>query len=349
MRVLSPWRFNGSKATPIRVWDLAWNPIVGVAGIPAILASCNARRPCKAGGKVPPPIPRSDRILCFCHCLVAIKCGKEKVMPSSDSILVFREEMDAVTFNPRFRLPSFSCKPMLGNPFFSLKEIADRPSPFAARKDFSQLTVLSIRADGNRRGSQPPQKNKAAGRNAKGDENKISQSSDANKPSNSKNQEEIIALFRRVQSSISKGESVVSPKNRSSNSSRDKPSAESVLEVFRQSRKQLKGAKTSKNEGNKSNSTRRRVLLQKVQEDPSMVDPKLNRPPSNFVKRSPIPFPSSPRKMLPEQKIESCSAIAEQQKLEEMKLFELKELAKTRGLRGYSRLKKSELVELLRC
>uniref|UniRef100_A0A3Q7F3B7 Rho termination factor-like N-terminal domain-containing protein n=2 Tax=Solanum lycopersicum TaxID=4081 RepID=A0A3Q7F3B7_SOLLC len=34
-------------------------------------------------------------------------------------------------------------------------------------------------------------------------------------------------------------------------------------------------------------------------------------------------------------------------KIEEMKLPQLKELAKSRGLKGYSKLKKSELVELL--
>ncbi|CAL5345177.1 unnamed protein product [Camellia sinensis] len=301
--------------------------------------------------------------------------------------------MDAVAFYPGFHLPAFSVsgKPKLAKPFFSLKglfnlaEIADGPSLFASRKNYTRLTVLSIRADGNRRGRHP-QEHIATGRTEKThDENKISQSSDG-KTSNSKNQEEIIALFRRIQSSISKGDSI-SPKMRSSNASQDNTSAESVLEVLRQSRKQVKecltmhfnsqttsklcgyfqmmggnlhmdqttrGEKTSKKEGNRA-STRRRELLQKdqkVQEYPSPADLQLTRPPSNFVKRSPIPFAFSSRKEVVEQKIEANAATAGEeiasQNLEDMKLSELKELAKTRGIKGYSKVRKSELVELLR-
>lgn len=261
--------------------------------------------------------------------------------------------MDAVAFYPVFHLPAFSVsgKPKLAKPFFSLKEIADGPSLFASRKNYTRLTVLSIRADGNRRGRHP-QEHIAIGRTEKThDENKMSQSSDG-KTSNSKNQEEIIALFRRIQSSISKGDSI-SPKMRSSNSSQDNTSAESVLEVLRQSRKQVKGEKTSKKEGNRA-STRRRELLpkdQRVQEYPSPADLQLTRPPSNFVKRSPIPFALSTRKDV-EQKIEASAATAgeevESQNLEDLKLSELKELAKTRGIKGYSKVRKSELVELLR-
>ncbi|KAL7243508.1 hypothetical protein ACSBR1_015829 [Camellia fascicularis] len=262
--------------------------------------------------------------------------------------------MDAIAFYPGFRFPAFSVsgKPKLAKPFFSLKEIADGPSLFASRKNSIRLTVLNMRADGNRR-RQHPQENTATGRTEKTeDENKISQLSNG-KTSNSKNQEEIIALFRRIQSSISKGDSI-SPKMRSSKSSQDNTSAESVLEVLRLSRKQVKGEKASKKEGNRA-STRRRDLLQKdqkVQEYPSPTDLQLTRPPSNFVKRSPIPFALSSRKKVVEQKIEASSATAgeekESPKLEDMKLSELKELAKTRGSKGYSKLKKSELVELLR-
>lgn len=262
--------------------------------------------------------------------------------------------MDAIAFYPGLRLPAFSVsgKPKLAKPFFSLKEIADGPSLFASQKNYTRLTVLSIRADGNRRGRHP-QEHIATGRTEKTHaENKISQSSDG-KTSNSKNQEEIIALFRRIQSSISKGDSI-SPKMRSSNSSQDNTSAESVLEVLRQSRKQVKGEKTSKKEGNRA-STRRRELLQKdqkVQEYPSPADLQLTRPPSNFVKRSPIPFAFSSRKEVVEQKIEANAATAGEeivlQNLEDMKLSELKELAKTRGIKGYSKVRKSELVELLR-
>lgn len=37
----------------------------------------------------------------------------------------------------------------------------------------------------------------------------------------------------------------------------------------------------------------------------------------------------------------------ELKKLEDMKLTELKEIAKSKGIKGYSKLKKGELVELL--
>ncbi|XP_052202110.1 SAP-like protein BP-73 isoform X2 [Diospyros lotus] len=251
--------------------------------------------------------------------------------------------MDACLY-PRFLLPSVSSsgKPRLGKPFSSLKEIADGPSLFAARKDFSQLTVFSIRAGGNQKG-RPSQKNAAPGRTTKKD---TTQSSDGKSP-NSANQEEIIALFRRIQSSISKGDSTIN-KRRSSNSSQDKPSAESVLEVLRQSRKQVKGEETSR--GNRTLTRKRGGLLQKekkVQEYPSEAEFKLTRPPSNFVKRSPIPFPSNPRKKAAEQTIETSAGETEFKIFEKMKLTELKEVAKTRGIRGYSKLKKRELVELL--
>lgn len=116
-----------------------------------------------------------------------------------------------------------------------MAEIADGPSLLASRRGHGQVTTLSIRVDGNRSG-RPSQRTSASGRFRKSDGEKIPQSSDGN----SSNQEEIISLFRRIQSSISKGESI-SSKKRNSKSSEEKPSAESVLEVLRQSRKQVKG------------------------------------------------------------------------------------------------------------
>lgn len=38
----------------------------------------------------------------------------------------------------------------------------------------------------------------------------------------------------------------------------------------------------------------------------------------------------------------------EKEEIETMKLAELKEVAKNKGLKGYSKLKKSEILELLR-
>ena len=80
---------------------------------------------------------------------------------------------------------------------------------------------------------------------------------------------------------------------------------------------------------------------------------KPTRLPSKFVKRLPIPSPSSPRERILKLNDEASQARAGRKELklpriEEMKLTELKDLAKSRGLKGYSKLKKSELIELLR-
>lgn len=80
--------------------------------------------------------------------------------------------------------------------------------------------------------------------------------------------------------------------------------------------------------------------------------PKVSRPSSNFVKRSPIPKPSSKNnseEVSEEQVIPVTAKQAlELQKIDEMKLPELKEIAKTRGIKGYSKLKKGELLKLLK-
>lgn len=76
----------------------------------------------------------------------------------------------------------------------------------------------------------------------------------------------------------------------------------------------------------------------------------LSRPPSNFIKRSPIPHPTAPRTKTPERSNEVVSIDgkgSELANMEKLRLSELKELAKARGIKGYSRLRKTELLQLL--
>ncbi|KAG7547000.1 Rho termination factor N-terminal [Arabidopsis suecica] len=132
-----------------------------------------------------------------------------------------------------------------------------------------------------------------------------------NKPSNRRtsnpsklNQEEIISLLRRIQSSISKGESRgIEEKINSDESSKEKPLTKAILDVLEKSRK--------KTEGDTS-----------VKKEPPKGQVEVPRSPTNFAKKPPIPSASGPR--------------------------ELKEVAKNRGLKGYSKLRKSELLDLIR-
>ncbi|KAJ9567166.1 hypothetical protein OSB04_003132 [Centaurea solstitialis] len=178
---------------------------------------------------------------------------------------------------------------------------------------------LSFRGDGNRR-ARPAQRNSESGRSINGDDNKTPQSSPEG---TTHNKDEILALFRRIQSSISEE---TASKGRTNN-----PSAESVLEVLRQSRKSAKG-KTSNREGS--------IALGERKKEPKKdFESKISRPPSNFVKRSPIP--STPVEEVQDE-------VKSREALETMKLVALKELAKSRGIKGYSKLKKGELIELLK-
>lgn len=88
------------------------------------------------------------------------------------------------------------------------------------------------------------------------------------------------------------------------------------------------------------------------------------RPPSRFRRRSPIGSLSSPREELPSEnertpatptlsiprdETDDDDEDSNQQAMNftEMKLPQLKEVAKSKGIKGYSKLKKSELLDLL--
>lgn len=86
---------------------------------------------------------------------------------------------------------------------------------------------------------------------------------------------------------------------------------------------------------------------------PPVNTAKLSRPASNFVKRSPIPPPPTARETNKNaadgrSRTGIRKEASEILKLEELKLVELKELAREKGVKGYSRLKKGELIELLK-
>lgn len=220
-----------------------------------------------------------------------------------------------------------------------------------------RFSIPSIRADGNRERSQ---KNSSQGRAPKADAQEDNpQSFDGR---SSPNKEEILALFKRIQSSISKGE------KRNSKVAEDKPSAESILEVLHQSRTRGK-AKNLGKKGGKLPSVRKESLNKEERmEHSSTMGLRSTRPPSSFTRRSPIPTLSSQRDEILQKSETSPETVKRDEtqlknetllamdynndqppeiKFEEMKLAELKEVAKSKGIRGYSKLKKSELVELL--
>lgn len=262
----------------------------------------------------------------------------------------------------------------------NLAEIADGPIAFASQKDKIQLTVSNTKSNGSRSG-RPPRKSSAS-RRSKDDESEKSQSFDSKLPMSPK-QEEIISLFRRIQSSISKGENQRTKSTKPSNP--NSSPTESILEILHQSKKPIKGnldrlvlpaadnflililqaieggiffipwlispcfADGTGRRGDKALTRKRGVKKDdKIQDDTQLpvANFNLTRPPSNFVKRSPIPSPSIPRGNAIE--TTDNNKVLMLPKIEEMKLSELKELAKSRGLKGYSKLKKGELLELLR-
>ncbi|KVH88042.1 SAP-like protein BP-73 [Cynara cardunculus var. scolymus] len=237
--------------------------------------------------------------------------------------------MESVITYPCLHPLSAFTKPKLGRLTFSAKEIADGSFLFTHHSSL-QLSISNIRADGNRR-ARPAQRNSESGRSINGDDNKTPQSSEGTMH----NKDEILALFRRIQSSIS-GETA--SKGRTNN-----PSAESVLEVLRQSRKPIKG-KTSNREGS--------IALGEPKKEPKKdekidfasaeAEVKTSRLPSNFVKRSPIPS------TLVEKVQDEVKSATNGEELQTMKLVALKELARSRGIKGYSKLKKGELIELLK-
>lgn len=103
-----------------------------------------------------------------------------------------------------------------------------------------KLSVTNNRPDGNG-GNRPPRRNSAPGKTRKNEVSSRKTEAHKNeedlKESKYNNQEEIIALFRKIQTSIAKE----SASSNDEESCKDEHGAESILETLRESRKQVKG------------------------------------------------------------------------------------------------------------
>ncbi|GMJ14734.1 hypothetical protein like AT4G18740 [Hibiscus trionum] len=268
----------------------------------------------------------------------------------------------------------------LRNPVLSLTEIADKSTPFTSQKPSISNTKGSCGST------------YALGRKKDGTE----ESTNGIKAPNTSSREEIVSLFRRIQSSISKAETQRA-RTESSDSSNDKSMTESVMDVLHKSGKNLqdtrpkKGAKALRwrsgvpkkrqGEGKKapaaseefnlsrppSNFMKRSPIphltairmmtdegselanIEKQKAPAAMEGFNLSRVPSNFMKKSPILHPTVPRTRTPEGNIEAVYTVegSTLANIEKLRLSELKELAKARGIKGYSKLRKSELLQLL--
>ncbi|KAE8715011.1 Ribosomal protein large subunit 16A [Hibiscus syriacus] len=203
----------------------------------------------------------------------------------------------------------------------NLAEIADKHMPFYWHKPSNS----SIDSDGNTKGSRFKKGfTYALGRKNDGSE----ESSNGVKPPNSSNRDEIVALFRRIQSSIAKAENQRA-KTKSFNPSNEKSTTESIMDVLQKSGKNLQDTRTKKG----AKALRRRSGIPKKRQGKdkapaAMEEFNLSRSPSNFKNRSPIPYPTSPRTKTPEWNIESMSTDkgSELANIEKLKDFNLSRL-----------------------
>ncbi|XP_020691183.1 rho-N domain-containing protein 1, chloroplastic [Dendrobium catenatum] len=193
-----------------------------------------------------------------------------------------------------------------------------------------------IRSEGSRR--RRPQQ-----RSVSSDKPREGGSEELKRRSKSPDNKEILALFRRIQSSISKEGEAKVPRRRNEITDSDSP-------------------QRNPSRGRTNEKGRRRGS---GLEDAAAVeeDSKTQRPLSKFVRRSPIPIslPSDEQSLLNKedelekaQKLEGTeenkagSEVFEMEKIDDMKVSELKELARGKGIKGFSKLKKGELLQLLK-
>ncbi|WCJ27231.1 Rho termination factor [Euphorbia peplus] len=221
----------------------------------------------------------------------------------------------------------------LNTPRNSQFQDLDRRLPVTSGKDVLKFCVGSLNSDGGKP-LQPGRAEKEGG-----SETSLSAN---DKLTKSAKQEKITALFRRILSSISKAEAKRAKLTQDNFSQESQPG--STQKVHQQSQKQVKVSATTKSrKGDQELPRKQRFPRNKdkiqVKTQHSAASFSTTRPTSNFVKKSPIPRPSIIRgKPKGEEK---------DLPLEQMKLTQLKEMAKSRAIKGYSKLKKGQLLELL--
>ncbi|KAI0492092.1 hypothetical protein KFK09_026357 [Dendrobium nobile] len=192
-----------------------------------------------------------------------------------------------------------------------------------------------IRSEGSRR-RRPQQRRLSSNKPREGGSDELK------RRSKSPDNKEILALFRRIQSSISKEGEAKVPRKRHEITDSDSPQ-----------RNPPRGRTNEKGRRRGSG----------LEDAAAVEDSKTQRPLSKFVRRSPIPIslPSDEQSLLKKedelekaQKLDGTeenkagSEVFEMQKIDDMKVSELKELAKGKGIKGFSKLKKGELLQLLK-
>ncbi|XP_050224167.1 uncharacterized protein LOC126673899 [Mercurialis annua] len=244
--------------------------------------------------------------------------------------------MDAIFFHPNSIITLQSCfhfsKQINQRTFYcSLREIADRPSAFTLPNIVLQVSISN---DCGRRG-RSLRKSYLLVRTKTEDTTEKYPLSDGKPPR--PRQEEVLALFRRINSSISNKEAKSKPETNIRLSKEMLPANKSIGENLQQSKKQDRDVRNMKYD--QQNDVLRLAAKFNV-----------NRPPSKFVRSSLVPSQSIPKVQL--NSVQSRATDNEKASkllhLEEMRLLELKEVAKSRGIKGYSKLKKGQLLELLK-
>ncbi|XP_039070391.1 30S ribosomal protein S2-like [Hibiscus syriacus] len=199
--------------------------------------------------------------------------------------------------------------------------------PFNSHKP----SISSIESDGNTKGSRC-RKGFTYALGRKNDESE--ESSNGIKPPDSSSREEIVALFRKIQSSIARDKWQVP--------------TESVMDVLHKSGNNLQDFADTGTKALRWRSGNPKKRQAKEKAPAEMDEFNLSRPPSNFMKKSPILHPTAPRTRTPEnfEAVPTTEGSASAN-IEKLKLSKLKELAKARGIKGYSKLSKCELLQLL--